>query len=192
MEAWKFAWTEKYLSCQGAVIDGGKGEFIVRGTVEAKSLHPIISFIAPNPPTYLTSYSGSGLPYPNAEVAYENTPNRGAVRSTNGYFEFKIRYPNAYYVGLGTVYVEPCVHIRVCDDDGTKSSLKTLMLGKGIPYRSLTYPPTSKNINPRSGPEFYSGMEKLPVRTSEQILRDSDYPHENVMPNNFWGTKPPL
>jgi hypothetical protein len=192
MEPWKFAWTEKNLSCSGTVMDSGKGEFVVKGKVDCHSLNPIVNFIAPNPPTYLTSFSGSGLPYPNAEVAYENTPNKGMVRAPGGFFEFRLRYPNAYYVGLGTVYVEPCVHIRVCEEDGSKSDLKTIILGKGIPYRSLTYPPTSKNVAPRSSPLFYAGMEGLPVRTSEQITREADYPSINKMPDNFWGTKPPM
>ena len=34
--------------------------------------------------------------------------------------------------------------------------------------------------------------EGLPIRTQEQILRDSGYPKDNRVPDNFWGLKPPL
>ena len=55
----------------------------------------------------------------------------------------------------------------------------------------LTYPPL-KNERPRSGPEFYEGLWELPVRTQEEICRQSGYPEVNKMPKNFWGLKPPL
>ena len=75
------------------------GEFVVKGTV--KSVHLILQYYieAANPPTYSQSYTGSGQPYPNPDIAYENTPNRGAVKATGNHFEFRIRFPNAYYVG---------------------------------------------------------------------------------------------
>ena len=191
MSNWKMEWSDKYMNCNGVVYDSGSGEFLVKGSVKSVTSNPTIMFIAPNPPTYVTSFSGSGLPYPNPEVAYENTPNRGSVVAIDRNFQFKIRYPNAYYVALGSVYVEPCVHIRVCEN-GLAGELQTIRLGKGIPYRSLTYPPTTPNVKPRSSPLFYSGLEDLPIRSQEQILREADYPRENIMPDNFWGTKPPM
>ena len=144
-----------------------------------------ILFWAPNPPTYTSSYTGSGLPYPNPNVAYENTVNRGSVMAENGNFEFRLRYPNAYYIGLGSSYVSPCCHIKICGSD----QIFTIKLGNGIPFRMLTYPPSYGTV-PRKDATFYSGRDKLPVRTQEQILRDSSYPSKNVMPKNFWGLRP--
>ena len=143
-----------------------------------------------NPPTYTTSYSGSGLPYPSPDIAYENTPNRGAVKASGGSFEFRVRYPNAYYIGLGSVYVEPCVHIKICEE-GSDGKVSTIKLGNGIPFRMLTYPPSQPGTKARSCPKFYSGRTELPMRTQEQLLRDSGYPEENVMPQNFWGKAVP-
>ncbi len=186
---WKDQIGEEY-SCEGIVLDSGEGEYVVKGMVKSQTSNPKILFWAPNPPTYTTSYSGSGLPYPNSEIAYENTPNKGAVVANDRKFEFRVRYPNAFYIGLGSLYVEPCVHIKVCEN-GVKKEVETIKLGNGIPFRSLTYPPTQPNTKSRKNPNFYSGRDKLPVRTQEQILRASGYPLQNKVPDNFWGKAVP-
>jgi len=184
---WKNDYSSKFV-CDGVVLDSGEGEYIVKGYLSSAKNSTIL-FWAPNPPTYTQSYSGSGLPYANPNMAYENTPNRGAVKATNGKFEFRVKYPNSYYVGLGTVYVEPSCQVKIC---GTNSDNKihTIKLGNGIPFRMLTYPPSFKTIA-RENAHFYDGRDKMPVRTQEKILRDSGYPIENNMPKNFWGTTPP-
>ena len=183
-------WNENYakeISCEGIVLDSGEGEYVVKGNISSLGNSTIL-FWAANLPNYLTNFSGSGLPYPNPDIAYENTPNRGAVKSQGGSFEFKIRYPNSYYIGLGTVCVQPCCHIKVCDGNND-GKIHTIKLGNGIPFRMLTYPPTGKTA-PRSSPMFYDNREGLPVRSQEQVLRDSGYPESNKMPNDFWGLKP--
>lgn len=183
-------WKDEYANqfkCEGQVLDSGEGEYTVKGKL-SKGGNRTILFWTANPPTYNSSYSGSGLPYANPEMAYENTPNRGMVKAVNGHFEFKIRYPNSYYTGLGTVCVEPCCHIKICDS--TEDKIHTIKLGNGIPFRMLTYPPIN-NERPRNSPLFYKEPENIPIRTQEQILRDSAFPEENKMPDNFWGLKPP-
>ena len=172
-------------SCDGVVLDSGDGEYIVKGTIQTTSSNATILFWAANPPTYTTSFTGSGMPFPNAEIAYDNSPNRGAVKIKGSQFQFRIRYPNAYYTALGTVYVPPCVHVKVCEN-GSNNDIHTIKLGSGIPFRMQTYPVG------RTSPLFYDGMDKLPIRTQEQILRDSGYPEKNIMPVNFWGLKPPM
>ncbi len=178
-------------NCKGVVLDSGDGEYIVKGSVQTKTTNATVMYWAANPPTYTTSFSGSGLPYPNPEVAYENTPNRGAVKTSGGQFQFRVRFPNAYYIGLGSVYVEPCVHIKVCEE-GSDGTIQTIKLGNGIPYRSLTYPPTQNGTLPRENCMFYDGRDKLPIRGQEAILRSAGYPEQNKMATNFWGLKPPM
>tara|TARA_B110000208_G_C11785706_1_gene435566 strand:- start:163 stop:726 length:564 start_codon:yes stop_codon:yes gene_type:complete len=176
----------KQFTCEGIVMDSGSGEFIVKGRISNLG-NPTVMFWAANPPTYNGSYSGSGLPFPNADIAYDNTVNKGAVKALGGSFQFRVRYPNAYYMGLGSVYVEPCVHIKVCGEE----KIQTIKLGNGIPFRMMTYPPSGNASRPRDGPLFYKGRGELEMRTQEQILRDSGYPRENIMPENFWGKAVP-
>ena len=171
----------KNISCENTPINNGNGEYEVKGKLKSASNKKII-FYAANPPTYGGSFSGSGLPYANEEMAFENTPNVGSVLTdNNGNFKFKIKYPNSYY--NVTKLIEPVVYVRVCG----KKEIHTIPLKNGIPFRLLTYPPQ------RQEPEFYNtiGRNFLPVRNQEQILRDSGYPSKNIMPKNFWGNAVP-
>jgi hypothetical protein len=166
-------------------LNNGDGNVTVRGTVQSKTLNPVIVFWAPNPPDYRSSFSGSGLPFANPGQAYDKTPNYGAVRAMGRQFEFKIKNPNAYYAGLGTLYIPPHVNVKVCED-GETDKHHVIELGQGVAYRSLTYPSGNK---PRIGPMFYS-QPNLPVRGQEQILKDSAYPSDNVASDDFWGLRP--
>ena len=147
-----------------------------------------IKYWAANSPTYNSSFSGSGLPYPNKMVAFENTENIGVAKVMNGKFSFSLRYPNSYYKELGTIYVPPQVKIKFCNDKNIKvSKVQEINLGEGIPFRTLTWP-NQRNWN--NGPMFYCN-NNLPARTQYQILVDSAYPSKNKIPENFWGTMPP-
>lgn len=169
------------------------GDFIVKGQLTGQfavaSMIPTarLRWWAANPPTYGQSFSGSGLPYPNEEVAFEATPNNGICDLSGGEFQFTMVYPNSYYTDLGTKYVAPQVNIQIIDGNGnTLTPVRAIPLGSGIPFRTLTFP-VQRNWN--KGPLFYCNPN-LPVRTQEQILRDSSYPAKNQVPANFWGSMP--
>ena len=107
----------------------------------------------------------------------------------NGKFSFTIRYPNSYYINLGTQYIKPNVKLELVDKDNNKiGQVKIIELGNGIPFRTLTWP-EERNWN--NGPLFYKN-DDLPIRTQYQILLDSAYPSVNKVPSNFWGKKPSL
>jgi hypothetical protein len=184
-------WRQKYFNkdvCQGAMINEGSGDILVSGTVKSSTSDPLIVYWAASPPTYSTAYSGSGLPYPNPEVAYNRTSNSGAIRAENRRFSFRIKYPNSYYVGLGSLYVPPHVHIKVCEP-GMNDKYFSVQIDDGIPFRTLTYPAPPSN-KPRLSAIFYHEPEQE-ARSQEQILYDGGYPETNTMPDNFWGLRPP-
>ena len=170
-------------SCEVPLFSG-VGDYVVRGELPVGVRDHVIVFWAANPPTYNGSFSGSGLPFPNAKIAYENTPNRGAVQTKGGKFEFKLRFPNSYYEGLGTNYVKPHVNIRVC---GGSNDVFKIQLGDGIPYRSLTWAKAGQNTMERKNPLFYGGRDDMPVVSQEQLLRNSAFPCDNKIALNFWG-----
>ncbi len=177
-------WRQQFfevMNCKGVAINSGDGNITVKGNVTSETLDPIIVFWAANPTELRGSYSGSGLPYATPDQAYDRTPNYGAVRAADGYFEFKVQSPSAYYAALGTVYVNPHVHIKVCEND--KEDHHVIQLGEGAPFRTLTYPAARSNEN------FYD-QKNLPIRSQEQILYDSAYPDTNKTPDNFWGLRP--
>jgi hypothetical protein len=186
MSSWRQEYFDINLQCQGVIDYAGDGDLTVNATIKGYEMQNDVDVVywAAAPSTRGMSFSGSGLPYPNPDVAYDQTPNKGVVKMNGGQFTIKLKAPNAYYVGLTTLYVPPMLHVKVCRDN----KVHHIPISHGIPFRTLTYPsPPSKK--PRSNAMFYCTGE-LPVRSQEQILRDSGYKHDQPMPDNFWGLRP--
>ena len=184
---WRDIYFNKH-SCKGVVLNKGNGNLKIIGEVNSNTPNPKLIYWAAAPATLSTSYSGSGLPYASPEQAYEDSMNVGSVECCNKTFEINIYMPNSYYVGLGSLYVPPNIHFKICEE-GSDNKFMTIKLNDGIPYRTLTYPaPPSKT--PRTNALFYDNRERLPFRSQEKILRDSAYPCNSSMPDNFWGLKP--
>ena len=157
----------------------------------------VLEWWAASPADHRTSYSGSGLPFASARMAYENTPNKGAVRLTpsvvtgvlHAGFDIALEsLPNSYYVGNGTIYLSPRVQIRL--QRGDVVSQYEVVISSGVPFRHLTYV-GQPNVVARAGPEFYKGRFSLPFGTQEDILRRSAYPDKFATPENFWGLATP-
>ena len=186
---------EEFLLCKFNVYSNPVGNYQVNGLTkgvitDVSSIKQIYAkYWASNKPTYTDSYSGSGIPYANEHMAYENTENKGIVAVENGSFKFTLDYPNSYYKNLGKVYVPPQVNIQFIDEKNIPlSKVYPIKLGNGIPFRSLTW---SRKRDWNDGPLFYKN-DNLPVRTQAQILKDSGYPCTNQEPKNFWGTRPTI
>ena len=180
--------------CDGTIIYNPNGELLVSGQLKNSSPNSVISFWAAAPPTKGISFSGSGMPYPSPAVAYDRTPNKGVITAVNGRFNFVLKYPNAYYIGLGSLYIPPHINFKITEpglqsQQTPKTHNFSVQIDDGIPFRMLTYPapPTNK---PRISPLFYCEPEKG-ARTQESILRASSYPSTHTMPSNFWGDRPP-
>jgi len=148
-----------------------------------------ISYVAASPPDRHTSFTGSGLPFPNAIHAFSGRPNRGEVDvSWDGSFSFICDMPNSYYTQLGSVHVGPRVYLS----DGSvgrshNQNILTVPISDGIPYRKLTYPNERRNAN------FYNSYDSLPIRGQEEILRSSEYPGPFEKEDDlFWGLRPPF
>lgn len=179
-----------HVFCDGEIYDvGNNKDMVLYGKLKEAVKNNVIYYYAANPPDYRATYTGSGLPFANHQQAFENTPNKGKVNVVNDTFEIQLMYPNSYYVGLGTVLIPPTVFIEYETRQG-HTRVIDIKLSDGIPYRLLTYP--MQYTMARKDAMFYSHGWKLPVRTQEQVLRDSAYPQFNKMYSNFWGLKPPL
>lgn len=168
-------------------------ELVIRGIVNEYIKDDTLYYLAAAPPDYRATFSGSGLPFASQVQAFDNTPNRGSVRVPGYGSEFVINLmtPNAYYTGLGTVYVPPTLYIEYTSQQGIKRNL-SVKVSNGIPYRSLTHPGPGQGVIARANAMFYATQFHLPVRSQEQILRDSAYPENNKMNKDFWGLKPPM
>ena len=98
-----------------------------------------VQYWAAAPPDYRHCISGSGLPYPNEDVAFESSPNIGKhPLGKDGSFSIKLKYPNSYYKNIGSIYVKPSVKVLFIDEQGTMyGKIISIVLGEGIPNRSL-------------------------------------------------------
>lgn len=123
----------------------------------------IIYYEAADPANLRSSYTGSGLPYPNKEFAYTHKSNCGYVKlnyKLNG-FHINMTIPNSYYIDANGNIQEPYILLKFIVN--SKQLEKKINLNK-YNNRALTY-----DIN-RTSSEFYSVGWKQPVRTQESIL----------------------
>jgi len=178
----------KTMFCNGQINEISKYDVVVKGRIDDQVKDNKIFYIAASPADHRATFTGSGLPFYNQIQAFDGTPNVGIVEiKSDNTFEIKLMTPNSYTVGLGSVTVPPTLFVEYTDMSGAKKNI-SIKLSEGIPYRTLTYPLTPR---PRNGATFYDSQFYLPVRSQEQILLDSSYPKTNIMPDNWFGMKPP-
>jgi hypothetical protein len=181
------------LFCSGEVHEyNGKNmkyDIIVKGTISEPVIDGEIRYLAASSADRRASYSGSGFPFHNVEQAFSQSPNKGSFKLIGNAFEIPLVFPNSYYIQLGRELVPPTLFINYKNLSGEKRVVE-IKLSDPIPYRFLGYP--SQFTLARNGAEFYHAHHNLPVRSQEQVLRDSAYPLENKMNEDFWGLKPAL
>ena len=182
------------LYCEGEVIDISSNknnhyDIVVKGTINDVVSSGKINFIAASPADRRGSYSGSGLPFHDTNQAFVETPNKGKLVLEANSFEIPLMFPNAYYVNLGNQLIPPTLFLSYENGSG-EHKIINIKLSDPIPYRMLGYP--AEFTMARQGAEFYHAHHNLPVRTQEQICRDSMYPNKNKMQNDFWGLRPAL
>lgn len=181
------------LYCHGEIQEdtqkSSKYDIVVKGAMTEPVENGQIRYLAASPADRRASYSGSGFPFHNAEQAFIDSPNRGIVELVGNTFEIPLLFPNSYYIQLGRELIPPTLFIYYNNQSGEKRIIE-IKLSDPIPYRFLGYP--AQFTLGRNGADFYHAHHNLPVRSQEQVLRDSAYPSENKMDSDFWGLRPAL
>jgi hypothetical protein len=105
----------------------------------------MVEYYAANPIDRRYSYSGSALPFPSPEIAYDNTSNHGFIKcGQDGKISFNVHDPSPYYVGQGKFLMNPHVVVKCMN------KTYTIKLGEANPYRSLTsFPDRPNRVEPR-------------------------------------------
>lgn len=178
--------------CSGRIIVKCKDDVVVNGVLKEWPAGGKLLYFAAAAPDFRTSYSGSALPFANQEQAFSNSPNKGSLQLTQDrQFTINIQLPNSFMIGLGSVTVPPTVFIKYVSEESGVERQIGIQISSSIPFRSLTYPLTGGCA--RRDATFYENHHCLPVRDNqEQILRQSGYPSDFKIPENFWGMKPAL
>jgi hypothetical protein len=164
----------------------GDGSVTVQGRFTALGAGPIqLTWRAAAPVTRGISFAGSGQPYPNREIAFENTPHTGQLTTIDGSFDITLQdIPAGFYSGLGSVYVPPMIEfVGQSVRSPVQKALATLWItDTAAPYRWTSgAPPTMKpeeNTDLSTGRSmYYSGREQLPLfENQEALLRARAYP----------------
>ena len=181
-KSYSFFSIQTHQNKQGEVVMYGKVNNRIMNYLKKNRIY--LRYWAANPPTTGSSFTGSALPYPNRDVAYDNTPNQGTIEIYDINFSLKFIKPNSYYINQGKVLVRPHVNFMFTIGENVPiGGIYKREIEEYIPYRTLSM--TRKNVM------FYQNAP-LPIRTQEQILRDSGYPERTMKEHsNFWGLKPP-
>jgi len=179
-------------SVSGIITPQQNGKvYVITGKVHDNVKNGKIRYFSAAPMDKITSFSGAGIPFPNPEVAFDNSPNQGEIELTReNSFEIVLSKPNSYYINLGSTFVPPALYIRYNNGEPT-DQIVSIQICHAIPFRTLNYP--AERI--KKGAMFYDDTQfsekKYSIRTQEQIFRDSAYDPDEPVPSNFWGLKPP-
>ena len=169
------------IYCKGNItLNNNSSDIIINGEITDKVTDSHLYYLAPAPCDTMVSFSGSGLPYPTKAQAFSNNPNQGKVELKNNKFSIQLLRPNSYYEDFNTLEL-PYVLITY----NKNKTIRVDLSFEKVSYRSLQYP----SLRQKQKEMFYA--RKMPIRSQERILRDSEYDdlHEA---KNFWGLKPPV
>lgn len=153
----------EFIACQVSVRPDGRLD--VRGQVLKAGEYDEMEVVAANTFMRMMNYSGSGLPYPCASVAFENTPNWHNI-PRDGQFQTVFSYPNSYYAIDTVTKVPPSIFVILKNKSEKEPIFVRIDLPDTLSLRTLTY------REGRDGPDFYFKKAKIiGVRGQEEILR---------------------
>lgn len=130
---------------------------IVKGTINFPYKHAKI--LAANPIDRMSNYSGSGLPFPSAYIAFENTINEYIIKVPS--YTATIKYPNSYYLDNGIDKIPPTIYIII-----DNKIYDSYILPDRLPLKTLiTRQSTSR--------EKFHGFKNnnLPIANQEIIMK---------------------
>lgn len=135
----------------------------ITGSIKLPVQYKKLLIIAPNPIDRMINYSGSGLPFPNEEIAFENTPNYKQI-DNSGIINIQFKYPNSFYSRNGKNKILPSLFVELTDNSGKSFQLQ-------YELKDLNNLRTLINRENRKGPEFYSSKDSiLPVANAENVM----------------------
>lgn len=138
----KLTFSSEYLSGEVNYYPDDDVFYVIGRFALPQAPGALLKYWAANPILRNYSYAGSGLPYPNPETAYENTPNQGYINlDPDGSFNIKLDHPSGYYVRLGKILLKPHIHLKLEGYD----QVYTITLADNFPYRSLKNLPNMPN-----------------------------------------------
>jgi hypothetical protein len=155
----------EFINCKVKFINNNKREIKITGKVVTGEIYNNVTLFAANPVDNITSYSGSGLPFPNSDYAFDNTKNRHLI-DNSGFFDVVFTYPNSYYINGGRTKLISSLFFIFENHDGSKKFIR-FELKDLFPLKTLN------NREARVGPEFYDAKYTLlPIDTAYEVMKE--------------------
>lgn len=153
----------EYVSCS-IIFSNDYKTLNIQGNVKNPMAYNKMLLVAPNPIDRMSNYSGSGLPFPCADIAFDNTPNNLIIDGT-GSFNTTFKYPNSYYGQSGNNKVVSSIFFIL--DSGSNKEYVRFELKDLCVLRTLV-----DRASKKKGPEYYAARDYvLPVDTAENVMR---------------------
>ena len=83
----------------------------ITGNIKNMTNYSKMELIAPNSILKGMSYQGSGLPFPNPTVAFDDTVNFHTIPENGVIHDVIFAYPNGYYVVGGSTKIPPSIFV---------------------------------------------------------------------------------
>jgi len=145
--------SDNYLDCN---FQFNGNLLIIKGILKNHDTYNKKIICAPNPPDLRTSYSGTALPFPNEDIALQNTKNYFQI--TDGFIDITFKTPNSYYSNDGYNKIKTPI-ILIIDDKKIIYEFDDL-----CPLKTL-------RDRVRGNPSFYAIKEiLLPIATAENTM----------------------
>lgn len=150
----------EYLSCTMTISDDFQ-TIQLNGAVSNPSKYQFIEIIASNSIDRFTNYSGSGLPFPCANIAFDGTPNIITIDPNSfGTFQGIFSYPNSFYSQDAFEKIKPSIFARLFPkEENTEPIFVRMELPEMVPLQVRTL--THRENRAKLGPEFYSQKTDL-------------------------------
>ena len=137
----------------------------ITGSIKFPIQYSNVFIIAPTPIDRMVNYSGSGLPFPNENIAFENTPNYQII-DKSGNININFKYPNSFYSRNGKNKIVSSIFIELTKQDGISFQLQ-------YELEDLNNLRTLINRENRKGPEFYGAKDSiLPIANSDIVMHE--------------------
>jgi hypothetical protein len=152
---------DEYIYLNVSIQNNSK--MFLEGYIKNPSQYSKMLVLASNPIDRMINYSGSGLPFPNEDIAFENTKNMFSV-SGPGSINTVFSYPNSFYSRNGKNKILPSIYIELVQGNNEPFQLQYELKDVNT-LRSLI------NRESRQGPKFYAIKDViLPIDTAENIM----------------------
>lgn len=141
-----------------------RGVYIVTGQVQQPQGRVRLFYRSPEPTNLLQSIAGSGLPFPNPEMAFGPVNSGEARLDESGNFKFQVLRPNTYYevgdiangIGQGKLLALPRLNFRTVSANNVTNDLSVILDNQITPLRSLTnYPGKRIRSTGRNTPTMF-------------------------------------